>query len=234
MRGLGTIVNVATVLAGAGIGMMIGSRFPDRVRETALAGVGLAVVLVGIKDGLSTTNAVFPLVAVVIGGVIGELLGIEDRLLAGGERIRLRFERRRLEGAAPSTFVEGFVSASLVFCVGPLTVLGSISDGLGHGAQELIVKAALDGIVAVVFASTLGIGVAFSAITVLVVQGSLTAGAGVAEHILTDRMVTEMTATGGLMIVAIGIRLLGLRELRVGSYLPALVVAPLMVALFAR
>jgi uncharacterized membrane protein YqgA involved in biofilm formation len=234
VRGLGTIVNVATVLAGAGTGMLIGPRIPERVRETALYGVGLAVVLVGVKDGLSTTNAVFPLVAVVIGGVIGELLGIEDRLLTGGERIRSRFEGRRVEGAGPSTFVEGFVSASLVFCVGPLTVLGSISDGLGHGAQELIVKAALDGIVAVVFASTLGIGVAFSALTVLVVQGSITAGAGVAEHVLTDRMVTEMTATGGLMIVAIGIRLLGLRELRVGSYLPALVIAPIVMALFAR
>ena len=243
MRGLGTVVNVGTVLAGTGLGLMIGSRIPERVRETVMHGVGLATLVLGMTDSLRTRNVVFPLVAIVIGGAIGELLRLEDRLDRLGERVRAQVERGPrpgeeqggdAEGDRPSTFVEGFVSASLLFCVGPLTILGSISDGLGRGAQELIIKAALDGLVSIVFASTLGVGVAFSVVTIVVVQGGLTAGAGLADRVLTTRMITEMTATGGLMILGIGLRLLDIKRLRVGSFLPALLIAPIGVALFAR
>ena len=242
MRGLGTVVNVGTVLAGTGLGLVIGARIPERVRETVMHGVGLATLVLGMTDSLRTRNVVFPLVAIVIGGVIGELLRLEDRLDRLGERVRAQVERGPrpaderpgdVEGR-PSSFVEGFVSASLLFCVGPLTILGSISDGLGRGAQELIIKAALDGLVSIVFASTLGVGVAFSIVTIIVVQGGLTAGAGLADRVLTTRMITEMTATGGLMILGIGLRLLDIKRLRVGSFLPALVIAPIGVALFAR
>lgn len=226
MRGLGTIVNVATVLAGAFIGVVGGRLVPERVRETVMAAVGLLVLALGVDNALATDNFVFPLVALVVGAVIGEALSVEERLASVGRRL----QGRRRAGS----FVEGFVAASLVFCVGPLTILGSISDGLGRGAEELIVKAALDGLVAVVFASTMGIGVAFSALTVLVVQGGLTLFAGVLEDALSVRMIDEMTATGGVMLLGIGVRLLGIKEVRVASMLPALIVAPVLVSLFAR
>lgn len=228
MRGLGTAVNVATVLAGTAVGLLAGRRLPERVRATVLQGLALVVVVLGIQDASKTRNLVFPLASLVLGGALGEALRIEDRLESVGERLK------RVARADGSTFVEGFVTASLVFCVGPLTILGSIFDGLGRGSHELIVKAALDGVVAVVFASTLGIGVGFSALTMLVVQGGITAAAGLADRVLTPRMITEMTATGGVMILGIGVRLLDIKRIPVASFLPALVVAPLLVRLFAR
>lgn len=226
MRGLGTIVNVATVLAGAFIGVVGGRFVPERVRETVMAAVGLLVLALGVDNALATDNFVFPLVALVVGAAIGEALSLEERLASIGRRL----QGRRQAGS----FVEGFVAASLVFSVGPLTILGSISDGLGRGAEELFVKAALDGLVALVFASTMGIGVAFSAVTVLVVQGGLTLFAGVLEDALSVRMIDEMTATGGVMLLGIGVRLLGIKEVRVASMLPGLIVAPVLVSLFGR
>jgi hypothetical protein len=229
MRGLGTIVNVATVLAGTAAGVLVGRLVPERVRATVLAAVGLLVIALGIDNALATHNFVFPLVALVAGAVVGELVGIEERLEGLGRRLQ-----GRRAGGSEGSFVEGFVSASLVFCVGPLTILGSISDGLGRGAEELIVKAALDGLVALVLASTLGIGVGFSALAILVVQGGLTLFAGVFEDVLSTRMIDEMSATGGVMLLGIGVRLLDLKAVRVASMLPGLVVAPVLVSLFAR
>ncbi len=235
MPGLGTAVNVATVVAGTLVGVVMGGRLPERVRTTVLQGVGLMTLVIGVREASGTRNVVFPLVALVVGAVIGEALRIEQRLESVGERLRRRVEGTP-EAEQSRPFVEGFVAASLLFCVGPLTILGSIRDGLGgpDAAQLLLVKAALDGVVAVVFASTLGWGVGFSALTILVVQGALTAGAGTADRVLTDRMVTEMTAAGGVMIVGIGLRLLEIKQVRVASLLPALVLAPVLVALFAR
>lgn len=199
-----------------------------------LSAVGLLTIVIGIQEATQTHNIVIPLVALVVGGALGELAGIEERLERAGERIRRRFEPPGSD--QPSTFVAGFVAASLLFCVGPLTVLGSIQDGLGgpDHARLLIVKSALDGVVAVVFASTLGWGVGFSVITIVVVHGLLTLGAGAADRVLTDRMIDELTATGGFMILGIGIRLLDLKPIRVASFLPGLVIAPVLVALFAR
>jgi uncharacterized membrane protein YqgA involved in biofilm formation len=229
VRGLGTIVNVATVVGGTAIGLLVGTRVPERLRATMLDALGLVTIALGVGNTLKTDNFVFPVGALVIGGVIGELLRIEDRLASLGERVR-----RRARAREDGSFVEGFVAASLLFCVGPLTILGSISDGLGRGAEELIVKSAMDGLVAVVFATTLGIGVGFSALTILVVQGGLTLGAGAADSVLSARMVAEMTATGGIMLMGIGLRLLEIKQVRVASLLPALVAAPLLVSLFAR
>jgi uncharacterized membrane protein YqgA involved in biofilm formation len=233
VRGIGTVVNVVTVLAGTMAGAVLGGRLPERLRTVVLQAVGLVTLVIGLREGLSTANVVFPLVALILGGATGEAMRIESRLEAVGDAVRARFAPSSTDG---SRFVEGFVAASLLFCVGPLTVLGSIRDGLGgpDHAQLLLVKAALDGIVAVAFASTLGWGVGFSALTIAAVQGTLTLGAGAADRILTARMVTEMSATGGLLVVAIGLDLLGIKRLPVASFLPALVIAPLAVALFAR
>lgn len=233
MRGLGTVVNIVAIVGGTLVGLAVGGRVPDRMRTTVMQALGLSIVALGIHDSLSSHNLVFPIVSLVVGAMIGEGLSLEERLEWVGERLRRRLTRAEAEGH-DSTFVEGFVSASLVFCVGPLAILGSISDGLGRGSEQLIVKSALDGFVSVVFATTLGIGVAFSALSVGVLQGSVTALAGIVDTLLTERMVTEMTATGGIIIVGIGVRLLEVRGVRVASFLPALVIAPVAVALFAR
>jgi uncharacterized membrane protein YqgA involved in biofilm formation len=230
MRGTGTIVNLLTVLAGSAAGILAGPRIPERMRTTVLHGLGLVVIVIGISNATQSRNITFPLVSIVLGGLVGEALQIEERLARLGEHLQ-RLARR---SSPSSTFIEGFVTTSLIFCVGPLTILGSIQDGLGRGAQTLIVKSALDGTVALVFASTLGIGVAFSALTVLVVQGGLTLAASGANSVLTRRMIDELTATGGIMIIGIGLRLLEIKVIRVASFLPALLLAPIGVALLAR
>jgi uncharacterized membrane protein YqgA involved in biofilm formation len=225
-------VNVATVLAGTGVGLVAGPRLPERLRTTVLQGVGLVTLALGVANALDTRNLVFPLAAIVAGGVVGELLRIEEGLERLGSWLRRRLGVS--EGVEGRRFVEGFVSASLLFCVGPLTILGSLSDGLGRGIEQLLVKSALDGSVALILASTLGIGVGLSALSVLVVQGGITAAAGLLSDVLDARMVDELTATGGIIILGIALRLLDLKQVRVGSFLPALVVCPVLVALFAR
>ncbi|MDQ3643026.1 MAG: DUF554 domain-containing protein [Actinomycetota bacterium] len=233
MRGIGTVVNVVTVVGGTLAGVVLGARLPERLRTAVLQAVGLVTLVIGARDALGTRNVVFPLVALILGAVIGEALQIEDRLEALGQAIRRRLAASDGE---ESRFVEGFVAASLLFCVGPLTILGAIRDGLGgpDHAQLLLVKAALDGVVSIAFASTMGWGVGFSALTVVAVQGTLTLGASAADRLLTDRMIVEMTATGGVIVIGIGLRLLDLKKVAVASFLPALVLAPIGVALFAR
>jgi len=233
VRGIGTVVNVLAILGGTAVGLLLGSRLPERLRVAVLQAVGLITVVIGVGEALTTRNVVFPLVALILGAAVGEVLRIEDRLEGLGHGIRSRFERRRDD---ESRFVEGFVAASLLFCIGPLTILGSIRDGLGgpDHAQLLLVKSALDGVVSVAFASALGWGVGFSALPVVAIQGTLTLLAGVADRLLTDRMVVEMSATGGIMVIGIGLRLLDLKKVPVASFLPALVLAPVGVALFAR
>jgi len=233
VRGIGTVVNVLTVVAGTVVGVVLGNRLPERMRTAVLQVVGLVTLVIGGRDAFGTRNVVFPLVALILGAAIGTALGIEDRLESLGETVRRRFEG---PGQEESRFVEGFVAASLLFCVGPLTILGSIRDGLGgpDHAQLLVVKAALDGTVAIAFASTMGWGVGFSALTVVVVQGALTLGAGAADRLLTERMIVEMTAAGGVMVIGIGLRLLDVKKVAVAAFLPALVLAPVGVALFAR
>ena len=225
-------MNVATVVAGTGIGLLAGSRLPGRLRITVLQGVGLVTVALGVLNATETRNLVFPLAAIVAGGILGELARIEEGLerLAGWLRRRLGVS----DGADGHRFVEGFVTASLIFCIGPLTILGSLSDGLGRGAQQLLVKSVLDGTVAVVLASTLGIGVGLSVVSVAVVQGGITLAATQLADVLDERMIDELTATGGIIMLGIALRLLDLKAVRVASFLPALVLCPVFVALFAR
>ncbi|HUP85764.1 MAG TPA: DUF554 domain-containing protein [Acidimicrobiales bacterium] len=228
MPGLGTAINVATIVVGTGVGLLVGGRLPERARTTVLQSVGLIVVALGVGQAIRTRNIVFPLVAIVAGGLLGEALRIEERLESLGDRIRRRV------GGEEHTFVEGFVVASLLFCVGPIAILGSISDGLENNIGLLVVKSALDGLVSVIFAATLGWGVGFAALPVLVYQGLLTLLAGRADTVLSDRMILEGAATGGIMVMGIGVRLLDLKQVRVGSLLPALALAPALVAAFAR
>jgi uncharacterized membrane protein YqgA involved in biofilm formation len=224
MIGMGTAINVIAVLAGGGIGTFVGARLSEGMRETALHAIGLVTLLVGVQSFLKYDNPLVPLVSVVAGLVVGELLGIEDALKRLGDALQKRFSR----GESPVS--RAFVTTSLLFCVGPLTVIGSLQDGLSGDYGLLTLKSALDFIASLTFASVLGWGVLLSAGTVLVVQGALTLGASSLEAIVTHPMISATTATGGILIFGLGLGLLDLKEVRVANMLPALLFAPLLVA----
>jgi uncharacterized membrane protein YqgA involved in biofilm formation len=220
----GTVVNAVAVLVGSGIGLSIGRHVPDRVQRIITTGLGLCTLLIGLQMALKAQNILVVIGSLVVGGVLGELLGLEAHLERLGGRLR------RAVGSDSGTFVAGFVTASLVFCVGPMTVVGSIQEGLGGGAELLYTKALLDGAASIAFASALGIGVAFAAFTVLVVQAPLTLLGGQLAGLLRPEIVSEMTATGGLLILAIGFLLLDIKRLPVANLLPSLVVVILLTA----
>jgi uncharacterized protein len=302
--GLGTVLNVTTILIGSAIGVALGQRLPQRTRDVVTDGLGLITMLVAalsaaalldvsVEPAVGAAGVLIVLGSVLIGGIIGSLLQIEARLEGLGDTIRRRLGGpddsgpADLEvdgslvdvpapadpGTAPpragpadtvageadapggtpagppgptgagsatgsrpqagSTFVEGFVTASLVFCVGPLTILGSISDGLGRGIDQLALKSILDGFASIAFAATLGWGVAASALVVAGYQGSLTAVGWALGSVLTDAQIALLTGTGGLLLVGISLRLLRIRHVPVGDLLPALVVAPILTAVVA-
>jgi len=229
MRGLGTIINTATVLAGGGLGLLIGNRIPDRIRVIIVQVIGLVTIAIGLRDVINTDNMVFPLVGMVSGAIIGELLRIEDRLEQLGEVLRRKFTKPESE----SKFVTGFVTATLLFCVGPLTILGAIEDASGKTPQLYIIKGTLDGFMMIIFSALYGVGAIFSAASVFVIQGSLTLFGTSLDTLLTDRMRLELFSAGGLAVLAIGLNLLEIKRIRLGSLLPGLVITPLLVWLFA-
>lgn len=234
MTGLGTAINVATVVVGSLVGLVVGSRIPEKMRETVVQVVGLVTLAIGVRDAIGTNNMIFPLVGMVVGAIIGELLRIERGLELIGERLRVRFNRGGSGKKSHESFVAGFVTASLLYCVGPLTILGAIEDATGRTPQLYIIKGSLDGFMSVIFAAVYGVGVMFSAISVLVVQGTLTAVGTLLDSMLNDRMQLELFAAGGLAVMAIGLNLLQLTKIRLGSLLPGLVVTPILVSIFAR
>ena len=229
MVGLGTLINTATVLIGGMVGIAMGDKIPDRVRVIVVQVIGVVTIGLGLSDLLKTHNMVFPLLGMVFGAVIGELLRIEDRLEGIGEVIRKRFAKRQ----DPGRFISGFVTATLLFCIGPLTILGAIQDASGETPQLYIIKGTLDGFMSVVFGAIHGVGVLFSAVSVFVVQGTLTLFGTQLDSLLNDRMRIELFATGGLAVMAIGLNLLDIKKIRLGSLLPGLIVTPVLVQLFA-
>ena len=229
MRGLGTLINTATVLAGGGLGLLIGDRIPDRIRVIIVQVIGLVTIAIGLRDVMKTDNMVFPLVGMVFGAIIGELLRIEDRLTSIGETLRRKFSKPDSE----SKFVTGFVTASLLFCVGPLTILGAIEDASGKTPKLYIIKGTLDGFMMIIFSALYGIGAIFSAASVFIVQGSLTLFGTSLDALLTERMRLELFAAGGLAVLAIGLNLLEIKKIRLGSLLPGLVITPVLVWVFA-
>jgi uncharacterized membrane protein YqgA involved in biofilm formation len=226
---MGTIINIITVLLGGVIGLLLGSRFPNRMRETVVSALGLFSTAVGLQMTFSSKNILIVLGAILIGGIIGELVGIDEGLKKVGEWLEEKTGNKGKEGTQ-GNFVRGFVMASLLFCVGPMTILGSIQDGLSGDYKLLAIKSVMDGFAALAFTSSLGVGVMFSTLTIAVYQGGLTLLAGYAKAILSDAMIAEMTATGGIMIMGIGVgSLLELKPIRVGNFLPALIIAPMIV-----
>ncbi len=222
---LGTAVNVAAIVLGSIVGLLLRRKLPRRITTILTQGLGLVTALIGIKMMLVTENVLVVLLSVIAGGVVGELIQIESRLDAFGVRIEKRLSRQR------GTFAKAFVTSSLLYCVGPLAILGALQDGLRGDYTLLLTKSGLDGIASVAFASTLGIGVLFSALPVLAYQGSLTIGASLLAPYLTTSVVNEMTATGGLLILGIGLNMLKVTKIKVGNMLPAILVAAILAAL---
>jgi uncharacterized membrane protein YqgA involved in biofilm formation len=242
--GIGTAVNVVTVLVGALLGRLLGNRLPVRTRELVTDALGLATLLIAAVSAMAVLDGdlaarvgdsapiLIVLGSLVLGGVVGSLLRLEQRVeLFGG------WLQRRLAGETGSVerqrFIEGFVLASLIFCTGPLTILGALNDGLGNGADQLFLKAALDGFAAMAFAASFGLGVAASVITIVVVQGGLTVVGIVLGDLLPAAELAAITATGGLLLVGVALRLLRIREIPVADLLPALLVAPALVQVAA-
>ncbi|MDR1768144.1 MAG: DUF554 domain-containing protein [Propionibacteriaceae bacterium] len=236
--GAGTAINVATVLLGGGLGLLLGGRLPQRATTLVTQALGLFTIVLGadaVADGVTSAafaQAVGPtavwlvvLGGLVLGGVAGSLARVEDRFEDGAEWLRRRLAKR----AEAGRFVNALVTATLVFCVGPLTLLGTISDGLGRGADQLIVKSVMDFFSSLAFAASMGVGVVFAAIPLAAIQGLLTLlGVGLGDF-LSAAQLDSLTATGGVILIGLGLRLAGVAKIKVADLLPGLAVAPLLV-----
>ncbi|MGA8988673.1 DUF554 domain-containing protein [Aeromicrobium sp.] len=237
--GFGTATNVVTVVAGSGLGLLIGHRLNLRIRTTVTTALGLVTLLIAADAAMAVGDPALvkavdrgaPMLIVlgslVIGGIIGSWFRLEDRLEEFGGWLQARLTRGDV-GEARQRFIEGFVISSLVFCIGPLTILGSLNEGLGNGADQLLLKSTLDGFAALAFAASFGLGVMASAISVALIQGSLTVVGALVGSFLPDAHLASLTATGGLILIGVAVRLLDLRPIHVADLLPALAVAPLL------
>jgi uncharacterized membrane protein YqgA involved in biofilm formation len=236
--GFGTVTNVVTVIVGSGLGLLIGHRLGLHVRTTVTSALGLVTLLIAGQSAFAVSDPALsdavgdnaPMLIVlgslVLGGIVGSLLRLEDRVEGLGGWLQQRLTRGDDDGR--DRFVEGFVISSLVFCIGPLTILGSVNEGLGNGADQLLLKATLDGFAALAFAASFGIGVMASAVSVGVIQGSLTLLGAAVGSFLPDAHLAALTATGGLILIGVAMRLLDLKTFAVADLLPALLVAPLL------
>lgn len=229
----GTILNVITVLIGGTMGLLFGAHLPERFRHTVVAGLGLFTAAIGIQMFIKTENPIVVLLSLLIGGVLGEWWQIEEGLKSLGGWLETRFgmseDNNDAETTHRSRFVRGFLTASLLFCVGPMTILGSIQDGLTGDFNLLAIKSVLDGFAALAFASTMGIGVLFSILVIMFYQGGLSLLAAQFQAIISASMMNEMTAVGGVLLIGLALSsLLEIKPIRVGNYLPALAIAPLI------
>jgi len=226
----GTLLNALTVLVGGLLGTFLGDRLPERLRENVVRGVGLFTLAMGTKFAIDTSNLLYVLGSILLGGVIGSLWGVDRRLNDLGAALQRRFAAR----GGGATVAEAFVTAAIVFCVGPLTFLGSIQNGLTGDASLLAIKSVLDGFTAIALAATLGWGVLLTIPLILVYQGGLAVGASAFSGLLSELQLREMSAVGGLLIIGVGLKLLSIRDVKVADYLPAIIVAPLLVAAVVR
>jgi len=228
----GTFINVGTVLLGTLLGTLVGDRLPERLRRRVLDGLGLVTLVIGVDLALAwrDTSPLYVLGGVLLGGIVGEAIDIEGWLERLGDRLQRQVERR---GGSAGQVSEAFFTASLLFCVGPLTVVGAIQDGLTGNYDALATKALLDGFASIALAASLGPGVAFAALSVLVIQGGISLGAGLLDTALAEGSdaLAALTSAGGILIIGISLKLTELKDVKVGNFLPALVIAPGLVGL---
>ena len=224
----GTIVNAASIVVGAAIGTLLKKGIPENYKQTVIQGLSLAVMVIGLQMAFKSNNILIVILSLVLGGLTGEYLRIEDRLTGFGSRMEALF------GNQGGGFTKAFVTASLVYCVGAMAIVGAIQDGISGNPGTLYVKSLLDGVSSIVFASTLGIGVAFSAVPVLIYQAAITLLAQYLQGLLTPAVIAELTATGGVLIVGISIKILEIKDIRVGNLLPAVGYALLLATLWPK
>lgn len=226
----GTFINVGAVVAGGLLGSILGDKLSTRIQEIVMWGIGLVVFAVGIDMAIKSNNILIVLGSILLGSILGEWWQIQKRLDSTGNWLEAKVQK--FPFLTRGEFTRGFVTASLVFCVGPMTILGSIQDGLSGDFTLLTIKSVLDGFAALAFAAAMGMGVTFSAVAILLIQGSITLGAGLFDSILTEAMITELSATGGVMLLGISLILLDIKKIRVANFLPALALAPLLLYLW--
>ena len=222
----GTLMNTATVLAGTAIGLILRSRIPHHFGSELIRVMGLFTLVIGLRNAWDSPALLVTLICVVLGTVIGMALKLDDRFNGLGDAAKLRLGKM-----AEGRFTEGLVAASLLFCIGPMTVMGSIADGLRGDYSILAMKSVMDGVTSMAMASTMGIGVGFSAIVVLIVQGAITLAAGFLEPIMTELMIAHITAAGGLILMGLGFNLSLKAGIKAGNMLPALIVAAIAAAI---
>lgn len=240
----GTILNIITVLIGSVFGLLVGNRLSEKIQQSVVTGLGLVTIYVGFSNAGKSGNIIIPLLSIATGVIIGELLNIQGALERFGGWLQSRLSGKPAEAEtseptpagdmdARARFITGFVTASLVFCIGPLTFVGSMQDGMGLaiGFQQLAIKSVLDGFAAMAFAASFGWGVAFTVITILVIQGGLALLGSVLGAFMSAPMINEMTAVGGLMLIGLSLILLDIKKPRMANFLPALIIAPLIVVI---
>ncbi len=225
----GTLINVVAIIIGSLIGIIFGARLSDNLKSTVVNGMGLFTSAIGLQMFLQTQESLIVLGALIVGAVLGEWWRIEEGIANLGAWLEKRFTGSS-EGGTSSRFVRGFLAASLLYCTGPIAIMGSIQDGLNGDFQLLAVKSVLDGFISIAFASTLGIGVMFSILPIFVYQGGISLLSGTLSSVINEAMMTEMTATGGVILFGLGISsLLEIKKIRVGNFLPAILIAPVIV-----
>jgi len=227
MPGTGTLLNIITVLIGASLGLILRHRLNEALKLIILQGVGILTLVIGMQMALRTESVLIVLAAVLTGGLSGQLLDLDGRLDQLAGILKNRFAKKD-----DAHFSEGFITASIIFCVGPMTILGSINDGLRSDIDLLALKSMLDGFTAIALSASFGVGVIFSVFTIIIVQGGITVSAVLVEQFLNDFMINEMTAVGGVLIIGIGMIILDIKKISVANFLPALVFAPLLSALY--
>lgn len=224
---LGTSVNFVAIIVGGLAGVFFGKYFSEKLKDTVIQGIGLTILVIGLQMALKTNNILILIISLVLGGVIGESIDIQARLNSLGKYIE-----NKLPSKGDGRFTKAFVTTSLIYCVGAMAIVGALEDGLNGNHSILFAKSALDGITAIIFASSLGIGVIFSAVPVLVYQGSIALFATRLQGLLSEAVVVEMSAVGGLLIFGIGITMLGIKEIKVGNLLPGIFLTVPLVLLF--
>jgi hypothetical protein len=221
---IGTVINAVTIVVMSFVGMAIGTKLKLEIKEKLMNALGLAVILIGLSMALKMENFLIVTASMVTGTAIGEITGIESYLERTGKRLEEKFKGSKI--------AEGFVTSTLLYCVGSMAIVGPIQEGLTGDYSILLAKSMLDGVASVFLASTMGVGVAFSSLSVLLYQGTFTFLASLISPYMTPHVINELTATGGLLIFAIGINLTGLRKIEVGNMLPALLIAPILATYF--
>jgi uncharacterized membrane protein YqgA involved in biofilm formation len=233
MIGMGTVVNAAAILAGAALGLVLRKGLPERWQETIMHAIGLSVTVIGIQMAMKTNNIIIVIISLVAGSIIGEYFDIDKALNRFGSWIGAKLTKDNEKNSAAAIIGQGFVATSLIYCVGAMAIVGSIQEGLTGDASTLYAKSILDGITAIIFAANMGVGVALSALSVAIYQGTITLLAGSMEAIMTPALLAELTATGGILIIAIGLNMLKLVQIRIANMLPAIIAAGFVTELFA-